>query len=204
MLPGYWKENEAADCENRLRVWSPRQVEISFPERFSYLIKRKRNKKEEEWSHIIVLHICMWRWNKLLCAQFMCSGESVILDTQQTVVCSPCWLGTITPEQLFILEARWRTATVMMFQDRPVHYSLTICCRTIVCLFFFSLLMFFVVLDKEKQTMTPGSVFGSWESHADCTSKRRIRSDGGASRTVRSYRTNASRNRCKVKAWPEV
>lgn len=113
----------------------------------------------------------------------MCTGDSVILDTQQTAVCSPCWLGTITPEQLFILEQgggrrlSWCSNTIP-----STVVPLFVVAQLFVC--FFSLLMFFVVLDKERQTMTPGSAFGSWESRADCTSKRRIWSDGGASRTV--------------------
>lgn len=51
----------------------------------------------------------------------------------------------------------------MMFQD---HDGLTICRHTMFLFFLF-------FLDKEKQTMTPGSLFGSGEGYTDCTSKRR-------------------------------
>lgn len=80
---------------------------------------------------------------------------------------------------------------------RPVRYTPTIYRRTIaVAGGSFFCVDVFVVLDKEKQTMTPGSVFGSGGGHADCTSKRRIWSDGGASRTLEasSHRSNASGN----------
>lgn len=37
----------------------------------------------------------------------------------------------------------------------------------------FVFLLFLLFSDKEKQTMTPGSLFGSGEGHTDCTSERR-------------------------------
>lgn len=54
----------------------------------------------------------------------------------------------------------------MMFQDQPATGP-TICRHTMFLGFF----LFFS--DKEKQTMTPVSLFGSREGHTDCTSKQR-------------------------------